>query len=165
LSLSDFEEIYLLRVANEPLLARLSVERLDDGNREVLEQLYTGMVQGVDDGALEWAEFLGLQREFHDLLYLAAGRPRMHRLTMQLRDASVRYLHVSATVADEPHQHLAGLRQLMDASRRNDGLRAENVMRRVLQRVRRRMRPVIERGGDVNTPKPAMISSDTKAPT
>jgi DNA-binding GntR family transcriptional regulator len=143
LSLEDFEDVYLLRLANEPLAARLSAERMDPETIDGMSRLQADMNSLDLSGSTDWLRFLKLEREFHRTTYRAADRRRLYDLVMGLRDASERYLRASFVIADEPLRHRHIHQDLLAACRVRDGAAAEATMRRALQRVLDRMRPVL----------------------
>lgn len=145
LLLQDFEDIYLLRLANEPLAARLSAERVDAGTLRAVRRLDARMRQLDLGRSADWVRFLRLEREFHATLYRAAGRPRLFDLVMSLRHAAERYLRSSFAIADEPLHHQRVHTELLAASRTQDGAAAEDIMRHALERVLTRMRPLLAR--------------------
>ncbi len=143
LSLADFEDIYDLRLANEPIAARLSAERVTEPVLAEMERLHERMGRIDVTRADDWPEFLHLEREFHRVQYAAANRPRLLEILMTLRDASERYLRASLAIGDEPSQHRRVHAEALEACRAGDGRAAEATMRRALQRVLARMRPVL----------------------
>lgn len=143
LSLRDFEEIYVLRLANEPLAARLSAEVMTDATlarmRDLAEQIRRIDVSRPED----WVRSLALEREFHHAQYLAANRPRLLEIVLGLRDASDRYLRASLAIGDEPAQHRQVHARLLRACRARDGAAAEATIRAALERVLVRVRPLL----------------------
>jgi DNA-binding GntR family transcriptional regulator len=143
LALGDFEEIYLLRLANEPLAARLSVERADAHTVAAMAKLVKHMAALNLARRSDWVRFLQLEREFHEVLYRAADRPRLFGLVMTLRYAAERYLRASFAIADEPLQHRQVHADLLAACRAHDGAAAEATMRRALERVLNVVPPLV----------------------
>lgn len=143
LSLADFEEIYLLRIVNEPLAARLSAERMDDTTLADMEADVDRISQLDLSREDDRLEFLRLERLFHDRQYRVARSHRLFDVVMSLRDAAERYLRVSFAIADEPIQHLHVHRDILAACHRRDGKAAEDRMRTALERVRARVRPLL----------------------
>jgi DNA-binding GntR family transcriptional regulator len=143
LELVDFEEIYLLRLANEPLAARLSVESADGRTVATMARLVKQMGGLNLARRADWVRFLQLEREFHEALYQAAGRPRLFALVMSLRYAAERYLRASFAIDDEPLQHRQVHADLLEACRNHDGAKAEATMRRALERVLNVVRPLV----------------------
>jgi DNA-binding GntR family transcriptional regulator len=143
LSLPDFEEVYFLRMINEPAAARLAAQHMSE---DVLARL-TGIHEQIRrmsvSSSADWLEFLRLEREFHHIQYRAADRHRLTDLVMTLRDAAERYLLASLVIDDEPEQHRLVHHQLLRACQRHDGDLADSTMHQALDRVLRRMRPVL----------------------
>lgn len=143
LSLDDFEDIYLLRLAVEPLAARISAERADDDTLQSMAELDRQM-QGLDlSRSADWVTYLRLEREFHSTLYRSAGRLRLYDLVMGLRDAAHRYLQASFSISDEPFHHQQVHVDLLAACACHNGRAADETMQRALDRVMARMRPLL----------------------
>lgn len=101
LSAEEAEEIYLMRIALEPLLLARAIERmspLDFGRVEATLHL----IESVD--ALSAAEWHKLDGEFHALLYQAAPLPRIQRQVATLRGNLARYFTVFETLGDDFRQ-------------------------------------------------------------
>ncbi len=145
LSRDDFEDIYLLRLANEPTAARLSAERMTDAVLAEMETLYERMQQLDLRQTVDWPRFLEIERAFHQAQYQVVRRRRLLDLVMSLRDASERYLRASFAIGDEPSQHRQVHADLLRACRERDGQAAEDTIRRALERVRARMVPILAR--------------------
>ena len=88
LSKRDIAEIYELRIMLEGRCIRYAVENLSGGQEmaAVLE-----LSKHMDTSHRHASEGRAARRRFYDVLYSHAGRPRMHRLIMQLRDNVGRY--------------------------------------------------------------------------
>lgn len=145
LSLDDFEDIYLLRLAVEPLAARLGAVRLDEGGISAMTRLDERMQRLDVQRAGDWVTYLELEREFHGTLYRAAGRQRLYELAIGLRDAAHRYLRASFSISDEPTYHQQVHADLLADCRGHDGESAESTLRHALERVMARMRPLLAR--------------------
>lgn len=143
LSLQDFEDIYLLRLANEPLAARLSAEQVDEPTLAAMGALCERMDRLDLTRTEDRLMLLQLEREFHGTQYRAAGRRRLYDVVMSLRDAAERYLRASFALPDEPSHHRQVHEELLAACRRRDGAAAERIMRRALERVLNRTRPLL----------------------
>ncbi len=156
LSVDDFEDIYLLRLVNEPLAARLSAERMDEGTlaRMLALSRQMGRLDLTRDD--RWPAFLQLEREFHGAQYSVAGRRRLYELVMGLRDAAERYLRASIALSDEPTHHRQVHEALLAAYRARDGAAAEATMRSALERVLTRMRPLLAEA--LAMPKPPAVA-------
>ena len=88
LSKRDIAEIYELRIMLEGRCIRYAVRDLaDEEEREAL----VGLSKHMDSSDRDVMEGRAARRKFYDVLYSHAGRPRMHRLIMQLRDNVGRY--------------------------------------------------------------------------
>lgn len=88
LSTRDIAEIYELRIMLEGRCIRYAVQNLA-GSREMAEVVE--LSKHMDTSHRNASEGRSARRRFYDVLYSHAGRPRMHRLIMQLRDNVGRY--------------------------------------------------------------------------
>ncbi|WP_420612596.1 GntR family transcriptional regulator [Candidatus Spongiisocius sp.] len=89
LTTRDIAEVYELRIMLEGRCIRYAVENLwgeEELRAEVLE-----LSRRMDEAGQDVMEGRAARREFYYVLYSHAGRPRMHRLIMQLRDNVGRY--------------------------------------------------------------------------
>lgn len=145
LSLKDFEDIYQLRLANEPQAARQGTLQLDADGLRTLEALAVEMDALNLAQSESWPRFLELERQFYGTQFAATGRPRLYNLVMSLRDASQRYLRLSFSIDDELAQHRLIYQETLEACRTRDGHSAEVARRRALKRVLRRVRPLLLR--------------------
>ncbi len=99
LTAADVGELYEMRIALEAKCMAHAVGRLTG---EAAAELAVGATASEDE-TLSPSEAFNRRREFYDELYRHAGRPRMHRTIMQLRDCVDRY-HL---LSDRDHAHLA----------------------------------------------------------
>lgn len=88
LSKHDIAEIYELRIMLEGRCIRYAVQNLADQREKaaVLE-----LSKHMDNSHRDASKGRAARRRFYDVLYSHSGRPRMHRLIMQLRDNVGRY--------------------------------------------------------------------------
>jgi DNA-binding GntR family transcriptional regulator len=90
LSLIEIEDLYQSRRVLESMLAEVGAARISELTlsemRKVLDAQELAMTAGNPD------RFTDLDREFHFLLYRAAGYARAYDITQGLRDASERYV-------------------------------------------------------------------------
>ena len=111
----DFEEIYQLRLALEPLAARLAAQRMTDDDRRGFEQRLQQL-----DRIKTWEEFHAWDVEFHEAILLAAHQRRLHAAWRTLKLQMARWLvslqrdrsSASGHQLDEtiePHRRLLGL--------------------------------------------------------
>lgn len=99
LDTDDIAEIYEMRIALEGICMRYAVSNLSEEDAAHMAEAATAS----DDDELTPAEAFNLRREFYERLYAHAGRPRMRRVIMQLRDNVDRY-HL---MGNREHSHLA----------------------------------------------------------
>ncbi|MDR7602934.1 MAG: GntR family transcriptional regulator [Armatimonadota bacterium] len=93
LSKEELRDLYDVRIFVEPLLARESAGRAPEEDLATARGLCDAMERESD--AVKW---LGLNRDFHMVLYRASGRTFLLRLQDQLRILSDRYLRLCLEV-------------------------------------------------------------------
>jgi DNA-binding GntR family transcriptional regulator len=93
---SDVRENYEIRTALEPLATELAAKSI---SAEELQQLQDVVEQMRHKSGLDYQP---LNREFHRIIYAAAGRPRLLALIESLRDAFEAYIAYDATVRPDP---------------------------------------------------------------
>lgn len=97
LSAAEAEEIYLMRIALEPILLARSIPNLtplDYARANAVLQLVDAMQ------ALSSADWHKLDGEFHTILYHAAPLPRIQRQVATLRGNLARYFSVFKTLGE-----------------------------------------------------------------
>ena len=140
LTRADVLEIYEIRIALEPDLMRRAVSALEPADIKRLVDMSEQMDARVDKPA----EGLRARRAFYSELYAYAGRPRVHRLILGLRDDVQRY-HVLKNVEAALHDHA----ELRECIRVKDAERASAAHRRHLTRACADLIDVLERDGSL----------------
>ena len=90
LSLEDATELYLLRVACEPVLLEHSLKH---ANPMMFAKAESYLIALKTDN-LTPVEWHGFDREFHSTLYSEAKLPRMQQLARTTHDNLARYFHI-----------------------------------------------------------------------
>src|SRR5947209_2465291 len=139
LSIEDYEDIYLLRAAAEPLAARFGTECVDSQTVTKLEHLADRVRRLDPSRPPDLAKHLALEREFHGTLYQASGRQRLYDTVMSLREASYRYWRASFAAVDKSPVHDEVHNDLLAACRAHNGGAAEEAVRRALEQAHLRM--------------------------
>lgn len=91
LSVAEFQELYDLRLALEPMLAEAGSPRLEKEDLAELTRLQSRMEAASTAGELD--EFVELDRRFHHAIYAASGFRWGLEIIVRLRDASDRYIY------------------------------------------------------------------------
>jgi len=132
LTVADFEEIFLLRLALEPLAARLAGAALRHNAQAAEENIAATRIAG------SLAEVTRLDLDFHELVLLASGNKRLLKLWRSLRSE----LELWLTRLHEQHQTqthstremtAAGHEELLNVIRHGSATAAEALMRRHVQ--------------------------------
>lgn len=93
LSAEEAEEIYLMRIALEPVLLQHSAPQTPQIEWARAE----GVLVALDTSHLSFIDWYELDREFHTLLYKNANLPRMQKMVVALHGNLARYYAVYQT--------------------------------------------------------------------
>lgn len=115
----DISEIYEMRILLEGLCMHHAVSKLSEEDAVQMAAAATAS----DDEELTPADAFNLRRDFYDHLYAHAGRPRMRRVIMMLRDNVDRY-HLLGNRQHAHHAH----RELATAILDRDPERASKIL-------------------------------------
>jgi DNA-binding GntR family transcriptional regulator len=100
---ADIEEIYEMRIELEGRCVKLAVANLSKEDAEDL----VALGEAMESKATNPSEGLAARRAFYAALYGYAGRPRMRRVILQLRDNVARYhLLTNRELSKKAHSHL-----------------------------------------------------------
>lgn len=132
LSANEAEEIYLMRIALEPILLTRSIPNLTaldlaraDATLHMIDSMET----------LSAAEWHKLDSEFHALLFQAASLPRIQRQVATLRGNLARYFTIFETLGDDFRAlGNAEHRQLLETCRAGDKTTAHDLLVAHLER-------------------------------
>ena len=127
-SAQDILEIFQVRMAVEPLAARLAANQMPSDEIQRLRELHipvSGSAAGVNDG----------YRELHRSIARHCGNSRLSSILRSLMDETTRILAMSgpAETSRQCHQHL----EIVKALELRDGLAAEQAMQEHLLDFRR----------------------------
>lgn len=125
LSMVEIEDLYQSRRVLEGMLAEVGTARLSDAD---LRQM--GAALEMQDAAVNAGNpdrFTDLDREFHFLLYRAAGYVRAYDIVQELRGASERYVRFYAIYKDGAAESLIEHRRILQLCLEHDvhGVRHE----------------------------------------
>ncbi len=120
-----------MRIALEGYAARLAAERIEAEELAQLEALLEEMRQVLEGGDHE--RLLQLNRQFHTLIYAAAGQQRLYELIANYLDLAEVYRRIFVSL-EHARQELVKHEEVLLALRRRDGGLAERLTRAHLQR-------------------------------
>jgi DNA-binding GntR family transcriptional regulator len=119
LSTTELEDLYQARRAMEGVLAELGSQRRDESCVRAMERGLREQEKAVAKGDLRrWVE---LDREFHFVLYRAAGQPRSYEITAQLRSSADRYIRHYASYRSGAATSVIEHREILELCRARDG--------------------------------------------
>jgi DNA-binding GntR family transcriptional regulator len=102
LDVDDIREIYMIRLALEPMAAYRAVSLVTDARAQRLAQLSETM----DLFATDLVEGPRSRRDFYDAFYRESGMVRIHGVIMRMRDEMTLYHRTSASSAADGHDAL-----------------------------------------------------------
>jgi len=123
LSENECVEIYHIRAVLEGLATRLATPHLSESDHARLAALLETMEAGVKTEDPE--RVLTVNREFHTLIWSAAGAPRLRELLENLYDTSQRLRNVSLLIPGRLEQITQEHRLIAEALARRDPVAAE----------------------------------------
>jgi len=131
LSLSDLEDIYSIRIAIEGFGALLAARNITGGDIERLDALLRQMREVFEEGD-RW-RLLEINRQFYEVLYAIADRPRLYELIMKHLDLASLYRQMAFAI-DHYYRHtIADHEALIATFRQHDPEAAERLTRTQLQ--------------------------------
>lgn len=102
----------------EGVLAELGAQRRDDACVRAMERGLRDQEKAVAKGDLRrWVE---LDKEFHFVLYRAAGQPRSYEITAQLRSSADRYIRHYASYRSGAADSVVAHREILELCRAQD---------------------------------------------
>jgi DNA-binding GntR family transcriptional regulator len=148
MSIADLEELYVLRIALEPVAGRFGAERVSDETLDRMRGLVPRMealVMNVD--AAGWLE---ADWSFHSYLYADAQLPRLLRTIHSLWEEVSRYRKLKLAYREELETSLREHNELIAACAGHDGERAEVIIRTALERSQRTLPALLHETGLVH---------------
>lgn len=139
LSADEFEDLYLVREAMEPLAARLSAERMDGDGIAGMEDLLAQLRTAVDDVHA----YLSTEGQMRALQYAACGSPNLTRVVESFRERASRYLHLFASIPGHTRDKLRLDEAIVAAYRQHDGTTAGRLTREALRATVEALRPFL----------------------
>lgn len=127
MSPEDLAEVYQMRELLESEAGGLAAARLDDAAVVDL----TAIVQRMDEatGREDYPALFALNREFHFIIYGAAGRRQLFQLIRQLWDQGDHYRRVYTESPERARTSLAEHRAILDACQRRDAAALSTIIR------------------------------------
>ena len=131
LTLAEVEQIYLMRLALEPLLARLGAQQLQVEQMGQLESANQGLARALRAG--DAGSMFEHVRSFHEMLYAAADKPLVLSQVLSLRDLAERYIRRYLTLPGRLEHVVANHQELLQAARSHEAGQVEQLVREELQ--------------------------------
>lgn len=128
-------EIYRIRAVLEGLAARMAAEKISPVQLQHLNDLLKQIEESAGRGDMGRLE--GLHREFNDVIYKAAGSPRLYGMITTLADYIAGYARVGYTYPGRMAEATKEHRQLVESIRLRDGDLAERTAREHIENSRR----------------------------
>lgn len=136
LSAKQAEEIYLMRIALEPILIERAVPQTSEANWLRTE----GVLSALLSDGLSFHEWHALDYEFHTSLYQHADLPSMKKLVANLHSNLARYYRVYHTLGDD-FRHIGNTEHkvILNACKTNDIETASQTLKKHLIRSSERL--------------------------
>jgi DNA-binding GntR family transcriptional regulator len=131
LSADEIEQLYLMRLALEPLMARLAAGVLEPQHIENLAAVQRDMSQVLEAGDTD-ALFERL-RAFHETLYEVAEKPLILEQILSLRDLAQRYIRRYLTLPGRLAHVVENHADILAAARHGDAPAVEQLIRGELE--------------------------------
>ncbi len=145
MSIADLEELYVMRIALEPVAGRFGAERASDETLDRMRELIPRMETIVT--AVDAAAWLEVDWSFHSYLYADASLPRLLRTIHGLWEEVSRYRKLRLAYREELEVSLREHRELIAACAARDGREAETIIRTALERSQRTLPEVLREAG------------------
>jgi len=147
LTLAEADQFYLMRIALEPLLARLGAEGLDAAGMAGLAGAIEAMAAALAAGDPD--TLFARVRVFHETLYEAAGKPLVLNQVLGLRDLAQRYIRRYLALPGRLAHAVENHRQLLEALRARRPDVVERLIREELAVTRDALLASLAAGEDV----------------
>lgn len=131
LTVDELEQLYLMRLALEPLLARLATERLEQGDAAELASIQAEMQRALAAG--DPGSVFDRVRAFHEMLYAAADRPMILEQILGLRDLAQRYIRRYLMLPGRLAHVIENHSDILSAARAGDAPKVERLIREELE--------------------------------
>ena len=132
LSFEELEELYMTRLGLEGLLARLGADAATEETVQAMCEFHAGMIAAAE--AHDEAAVRDADERFHLTHYRAAGRPALVGKVELLRRYAARYIRRARRTPENRERTTQYHEELLDACRRQDGRRAEQLVREDIDR-------------------------------
>jgi DNA-binding GntR family transcriptional regulator len=141
LSITDLEDLYVLRIELEGAASRLGTERITDSQLDAMRELIAPMEAIVERRDVQ--AWLAIDWDFHAILYGAAGYQRLLSTIQSLREEAGRYRLIGFKQPRELEHSLKSHHTILAAVARRDGGAVEEVVQGEMIRSRTEMARVL----------------------
>lgn len=142
LSAEEFEDLYLVRQAVEPIAARLSAERIAAADLAAMQACMAELRVATDN----FQAFLDAEGRMRQAQYAACGRPNLIRVVETFRERAGRYLYLFASFEGHTRDKLRLDEELLSAYLHHDGAAAERLTGEALQATVISLTPLLATG-------------------
>jgi DNA-binding GntR family transcriptional regulator len=151
----ELVDIYTVREILEEQAARIAITKLTEADLEALRKLSSAMA--ADAKAKDYESLLGHNREFHFIIYRAAGRRHMLQIIERLWDLSARYAHLQLhAVPERAAEAMFEVRRIVQACERRDADALSLMVRYKVHQTTVELLDRLELSGGVVPPPPAV---------
>jgi len=143
LSIDEFEEIYFVRELLETAATELAVPKLSEADKRQLRDYLTRMEQATK--ASNYAQLLGLNHDFHFIIYKASANQLLIELIRSLWDRSSRYRHLYTYMPERAARALAEHKRIYRLCLAGDAIAAGQAVGHNVRQTVRVLLPILRR--------------------
>lgn len=115
----EIQDVLIIRASLDSLAATLAARTASESELAMLRLTVEAMAEGIAADRRE--QIMLANRRFHDIIYEAAGNPRLARMAGELRDYVRRFSTPPSASPDRVRDVLDEHRAILDALERRDG--------------------------------------------
>jgi DNA-binding GntR family transcriptional regulator len=139
LDTEEVEDIFAMRIWLEGRTCHLATSRRTPADVAALESVLAKMDECTKSAQPDFAEWAGLNREFHMRLFQVSGRPQLCKMALALLDSVERYVWFDHSKSEGLEIAQTEHRRILDAFRDGDADRVKALSREHCQNTRERL--------------------------
>ena len=140
----EIDEVFGLRMVLESYAASLATERIDEEILQQLDVLLDKQHKTLEQGNVN--RYIQLNTQFHDLIYRASRSDKLYQMINNLRDYFYKYRVLILKMGGMPSISLQDHKKMVQAMRRRDAHKVEELVKEHVLRGRERILREIEEG-------------------
>ena len=143
ISVTDLQKIFELRIILEGFCARMATQRITGDQISSMEKVLRGLngLEQMEEGRA--IALMGIDRQFHELLYRAADNEFLADTLGRFYDLSLRLWHLVLNRLENVHQSVEEHREVMEALKAGDEAKAEALVQRHVAQFQEKIKTVL----------------------